>query len=43
MSSTSVTKTFLIRNILGLHARAAAQLVKVANRFASEILIRKDG
>jgi len=28
---------------LGLHARAAALLVKTANRFASEVTIEKDG
>jgi len=32
-----------IINRLGLHARAAAQLVKLANRFESEIMIEKDG
>lgn len=32
-----------ITNRLGLHARAAAQLVHLANRFASEIRIAKDG
>ncbi|MBF8258700.1 MAG: ptsH [Actinobacteria bacterium] len=32
-----------ITNRLGLHARAAAQLVHLANRFASEIRITKDG
>lgn len=36
-------QTFVIRNRLGLHARAAALLVKIANRFTSEILIEKDG
>jgi phosphocarrier protein len=36
-------QTFTIRNRLGLHARAAALLVKTANRFASEITIEKDG
>ncbi len=35
--------TFTIGNRLGLHARAAAQLVKTANRFSSEIVIEKDG
>jgi phosphocarrier protein HPr len=35
--------TFTIKNRLGLHARAAALLVKTANRFASEITIEKDG
>ncbi len=28
---------------MGLHARAAALLVKTANRFASEVTIEKDG
>jgi len=28
---------------LGLHARAAALLVKTANRFVSEVTIEKDG
>jgi len=32
-----------IINRLGLHARAAAQLVKLANRFESDIMIEKDG
>ncbi len=36
-------ETFTIRNKLGLHARAAALLVKTANRFVSDILIEKDG
>ncbi|MGQ9508195.1 MAG: HPr family phosphocarrier protein [Thermodesulfobacteriota bacterium] len=36
-------QTFTIKNRLGLHARAAALLVKTANRFASEIIIEKDG
>lgn len=35
-------KTFLIRNELGLHARAAAQFVKIASRFISEIIVQKD-
>ena len=36
-------QTFTIRNRLGLHARAAALLVKTANRFASDVTIEKDG
>jgi phosphocarrier protein HPr len=36
-------QTFTIRNRLGLHARAAALLVKTANRFASDVSIEKDG
>jgi phosphocarrier protein len=33
---------FTIVNALGLHARAAAQLVRLANRFKSEVVIGKD-
>ncbi len=36
-------RTFTITNSLGLHARAAAQLVQVANRFRAEIHVEKDG
>jgi phosphocarrier protein len=36
-------QTFTIRNRLGLHARAAALLVKAANRFSAEVMIEKDG
>ena len=37
------TKEFLIKNRLGLHARAAAMLVKLTNGFKSEVFIEKDG
>lgn len=36
-------RVFTIKNRLGLHARAAALVVKTANRFSSEIIIEKDG
>jgi phosphocarrier protein len=36
-------KSFTIVNRLGLHARAAAQLVQTANRFSSEVLLEKEG
>jgi len=35
-------RTFLIVNTLGLHARAAAQLVQTANRFQSEVLVERE-
>lgn len=38
-----IKKEYAIRNRLGLHARAAAQLVKTANRFRSDIIIEKEG
>lgn len=34
---------FKIINRLGLHARAAAQLVQTANKFNAHILVNKDG
>jgi phosphocarrier protein len=39
----TVSREFEIANRLGLHARAAARLVHLANRFASEIRLSKDG
>jgi len=36
-------QAFTIKNRLGLHARAAALLVKTANKFDSEVTIEKDG
>ncbi len=35
--------TFTIINALGLHARAAAQLVKIANRFGCDVELECDG
>lgn len=37
-----VSRNFKIVNRLGLHARAAAQLVKIANEFAAEVTLIKD-
>ncbi len=36
-------RSFLIKNRLGLHARAAAQLVQLAASFQSEINIAREG
>jgi phosphocarrier protein len=41
--AVSAEREFDILNRLGLHARAAAKLVRLANEFASEILVAKDG
>lgn len=35
-------KSFTIKNLLGMHARAAAAFVKTANRFQSDVFISKD-
>ena len=39
----SKSAKFEIVNRLGLHARAAAQLVQTANRFMSDVMVGKDG
>lgn len=38
-----VKKELLIENKLGLHARAAAQIVKSASAYSSKITLIKDG
>lgn len=35
--------SFLVRNRLGLHARAAAKLVNLASRYPCEISVSRDG
>ena len=39
----SVTRDVKIVNPLGLHARPAAQLVKLASKYTSEVTISRDG
>jgi phosphocarrier protein len=41
--SRKVEHRFEIVNKLGLHARAAAKLVRLANRFSSEIRLEREG
>ncbi len=36
-------KTVQVANVYGLHARPAAEFVKLATKFQSEILVNKDG
>ena len=38
-----MTRECVIRNRLGLHARAAAKFVHTASRFASQIRVSRDG
>ncbi len=39
----SLVSSYTIVNALGLHARAAAQLVKAANRYACEVEVECEG
>lgn len=41
--AVTAEREFDILNRLGLHARAAAQLVRLANQFASDVRLVKDG
>jgi len=43
MSDAVVCKTLEIKNRLGLHARAAAQLVQTASKFDADITVTKAG
>lgn len=38
-----IQKELVIQNRLGLHARAAAQFVQLANKYTCEIFIERDG
>ena len=38
-----VEQDFVVSNKLGIHARVAAQIVKVANQYESEVWVLKDG
>lgn len=37
-----ITKKLTIQNKLGIHARPAAQFVRVASRFAADVTVEKD-
>jgi phosphotransferase system HPr (HPr) family protein len=43
MSNPTLSKSLEIKNRLGLHARAAAQLVQVATQFDADITVTKEG
>jgi phosphocarrier protein HPr len=38
-----VTKVFTITNELGIHARSAAMIVEVSNRYRAKIVLEKNG
>ena len=42
MSHPTLSKSLQIKNRLGLHARAAAQLVQVATQFDADITVTKE-
>jgi phosphocarrier protein HPr len=38
-----ISRSFTIRNKLGLHARPSAQVTQTASRFQSEVFLAKEG
>jgi len=38
-----LTKSYMIQNKFGLHARPSASFVQTAMRFQSEVIVEKDG
>lgn len=43
MSDEPISRTVAITNIRGLHARAAARFVRLAETFDAEVMVEKDG
>ena len=41
-SAGSCTKELLVQNKMGIHARPAAMIVRVTNKFKSEVFVEKD-
>lgn len=41
-AGSETSRTVTIRNRFGLHARPAAELVKLATRFRADVYVRKD-
>lgn len=39
---TSLTKELFVQNKMGIHARPAAMIVRVTNRFKAEVFVEKD-
>jgi phosphocarrier protein HPr len=40
--STSLTKELVVQNKMGIHARPAAMVVRITNRFKSDVFVEKD-
>ncbi|HOO89716.1 MAG TPA: HPr family phosphocarrier protein, partial [Syntrophales bacterium] len=36
-------KTFVLKNKLGMHARAAAKIVNISSRYHSRVFLERDG
>ncbi len=44
MAITEVTRTLTVQNKMGIHARPAAMIVRISNKYAhTDVLVEKDG
>jgi len=41
-TATSLTRELIVQNKMGIHARPAAMIVRITNRFRAEVLVEKD-
>lgn len=41
-ATNTLTKELLVQNKMGIHARPAAMIVRVTNKFKSEVYVEKD-
>ena len=41
-SPLSLTRELVVQNKMGIHARPAAMVVRITNKFKSEVLVEKD-
>ncbi|MFH1498417.1 MAG: HPr family phosphocarrier protein [Verrucomicrobiota bacterium] len=40
--SSQLTKELLVQNKMGIHARPAAMIVRITNKFKADVLVEKD-
>jgi phosphocarrier protein HPr len=41
-TTNALTKELVVQNKMGIHARPAAMIVRITNKFKSEVLVEKD-
>lgn len=41
-ASSAVTKELVVQNKMGIHARPAAMIVRITNKFKAEVFVEKD-
>jgi len=41
-TTTPLTRELVVQNKMGIHARPAAMIVRITNRFRAEVLVEKD-